>query len=94
MIVLLMQLIPEILWFVIVLVLGSVAGASLFMLEEGFIPIDSFNPEYIPIVLFMLFVGMIFQHMAHKAIRDINHYGLKVHSFNYDTLRALKLLKQ
>jgi len=72
-----MQLIPEIFWFVIVLVLGSVAGASLFMLEEGFILIDSFNPEYIPIVLFMLFVDMIFQHMAHKAI---NHYGLKVHS--------------
>ncbi|WP_218068018.1 hypothetical protein, partial [Candidatus Thiosymbion oneisti] len=67
---LLMQLVPEILWSIIILVAGSSAGAALFILEKGTISFGSFNPEYIPIALFALFVCTLFQYMAHKAIRD------------------------
>ncbi len=70
MIVLVMQLIPEIVWYIIVLVVGSLAGATLFVAEEGIISFGSFNPEYIPILLFMLFIGTLLQYMAHKAIKD------------------------
>ncbi|MDH5180191.1 MAG: HAMP domain-containing histidine kinase [Gammaproteobacteria bacterium] len=64
MIFLMILLIIELIWFWILLILGSIAGTILFVLDGGTLAVLDINIEYIPVMLFALVICIPFMHLA------------------------------
>lgn len=86
MVFLMILIILEIVWFWVLLILGTAIAVAMFYLDGGAISTVSINPEYIPILLFALLFCIAFMY---TAMLDIRNSERKISLIKTEMLKSL-----